>query len=78
METGNDPLSFAPVTSLRLSPQESEISEHVKQLQLSDSAASDPRSFLGLVSLSLRWGCGGAVGSRVVIKSTAMRVTVVK
>ncbi|KAM9768528.1 centrosomal protein of 164 kDa isoform 5-T5 [Dama dama] len=28
--------------------EESEISEHVKQLQLSDSAASDPKSFLGL------------------------------
>lgn len=56
METDNDPPSSAPVTSLCLSPQESEISEHVKQLQLLDSAASDPKSFLGLVSLSLRWG----------------------
>ncbi|XP_059272479.1 centrosomal protein of 164 kDa isoform X8 [Mustela nigripes] len=28
--------------------QDSDISEHVKELQLSDSAASDPKSFLGL------------------------------
>lgn len=35
-------------------PQDSDISEHVKELQLSDSAASDPKSFPGLVSL--RWG----------------------
>lgn len=70
VEAGNDPLSSALGTSLCLSSQESEISEPGKQLQLSDSAASDPRSFLGLVSLSLRWELGGgAVGSRVVIKN---------
>lgn len=40
--------------SVALFPQESEISEHMKELLLSDSAASDPKSFLGLVSL--RWG----------------------
>ena len=64
MEAENDPLSSAPVTSLCLSPQESEISEHEKQLQLSDSAASDPKSFLGLVSLSLRWELGGWGGGQ--------------
>lgn len=40
-------------------PQDSDISEHVKELQLSDSAASDPKSFPGLVSL--RWGEGWGV-----------------
>uniref|UniRef100_A0A452QJ67 Centrosomal protein of 164 kDa n=1 Tax=Ursus americanus TaxID=9643 RepID=A0A452QJ67_URSAM len=34
--------------SVALFPQESEISEHMKELLLSDSAASDPKSFLGL------------------------------
>lgn len=58
VEAGNDPLSSALGTSLCLFSQESEISEPGKQLQLSDSAASDPRSFLGLVSLSLRWELG--------------------
>ncbi|XP_043756069.1 centrosomal protein of 164 kDa isoform X6 [Cervus elaphus] len=37
-----------PKESRSEASEESEISEHVKQLQLSDSAASDPRSFLGL------------------------------
>lgn len=64
MEADNDPLSSAPVTSLCLSPQESEISEHGEQLQLSDSAASDPKPFLGLVSLSLRWELGGWGGGQ--------------
>lgn len=80
VEAGNDPLSSALGTSLCLSSQESEVSEPGKQLQLSDSAASDPRSFLGLVSLSPEMGVGGwgAVGSRVVIRNMDMRVTVVK
>lgn len=37
--------------SVGLFPQESEISEHMKELQFSDSVASDPKSYLGLVSL---------------------------
>lgn len=46
------PLCSAPGDfSLGLFSQESEISEHVKEPQLSDSTASDPKSFLGLVSL---------------------------
>lgn len=46
------PLCFALGDfSVGLFPQESEISEHVKELHFSDSAASDPKSFLGLVSL---------------------------
>lgn len=37
--------------------QESEILEHLKDPQLSDSEASVPKSFLGLVSCSeLQWG----------------------
>lgn len=53
-----------------LSPQESEISEHMKELKLSDSTASDPKSFRGLVSLSLRWraaGAGEELGLRVLV-----------
>lgn len=34
-----------------VSPQESEVLEHLKD-QLSESEASDPKSFLGLVSCS--------------------------
>lgn len=37
--------------SVGLFPQESEISEHMKELQFSDSVASDSKSYLGLVSL---------------------------
>lgn len=37
--------------SVGLFSQEPDISEHMKELQLSYSAASDPKSFLGLVSL---------------------------
>lgn len=47
--------------SVGLFPQELEISEHVKELQLLDSTDSDPKSFLGLVSL--RWGQQSGVKS---------------
>lgn len=52
LDSDHGPLCSAPGDfSLGLFSQESEISEHVKEPQLSDSAASDPKSFLGLVSL---------------------------
>lgn len=52
--------------SVGLFPQESEISEHMEELQFSDSIASDPKSYLGLVSLLggpaewwlVAWICG--------------------
>lgn len=51
-----------------LFPQESEINEHVKELELSDSAASDPKSSLGLVSMGQggvwRWAAGGGGGGQ--------------
>lgn len=51
---GSDPSPLCSALgdlSMGLFPQELEISEQVKELQLSDSAASDPKSFLELVSL---------------------------
>uniref|UniRef100_A0A4W2BUW5 Centrosomal protein of 164 kDa n=1 Tax=Bos indicus x Bos taurus TaxID=30522 RepID=A0A4W2BUW5_BOBOX len=50
-EAAEDPKEEASVPKESRSEvsEESEISEHGEQLQLSDSAASDPKSFLGLV-----------------------------
>uniref|UniRef100_A0A8C8Y6M3 Centrosomal protein of 164 kDa n=1 Tax=Panthera leo TaxID=9689 RepID=A0A8C8Y6M3_PANLE len=71
-EGGRSPLCSAlGDVSMGLFPQELEISEQVKELQLSDSAASDPKSFLELVSL--RGPClGGGVdpGPRTTLASS--------
>ncbi|XP_036180086.1 centrosomal protein of 164 kDa isoform X7 [Myotis myotis] len=46
--TNHDPLPFVLVTAVDLSSQALEISEHVKELQGSDSDASNSKSLLGL------------------------------
>lgn len=55
------------MTAVGLSPQALEISEHVKELQGSDSDASNSKSLLGLVSQRREQGLGEGVRLRVTV-----------